>query len=196
MSSLVCVGCGCSETKACVVNGQPCAWASFNPPLCTRCWDKVEGADAAANLHSDRELASDAKRLAELIDDELPDGVAFLVFCFTPQRAGRLVGLSNAKIEHQVEATRAWLAHADRDSELTRQSDPIQLLRLRNYLVEYQIPDRSIGPDVGDLVDAVIQRFVEITNQYLDLKTMYEELRAKHAGEPGERQTKAGIILP
>jgi hypothetical protein len=194
MSSLVCVGCGCSERKACILpDDKFCAWASFNPPLCTRCRDEQEA--ATANLHSDTELAGDAKRLAELLDDELPEGVAFLVFCFTPQKAARLVGLSNAKIEHQVAAARAWLAHADRASELTRQSDPIQVLRLRNYLLEYQTPDRSIGPDVGDVVDAAIQRMVEITNQYLDLSTMYRELRDKTT-PPGERRSDGGIILP
>lgn len=162
-------------------------------PVCTACEAKTV---AAENLHSDAELAGDAKRLCELLDEELPEGVAFLLFCFTPQRAAKLIGLSNAKIEDQVAATRSWLAHADRDSELTRRSDPIQLLRLRTYLLEYQTPDRAIGPDVGDLVDAAIQRMVEITNAYLDLQTMYSELREKLRGEPGERQTKAGIILP
>lgn len=201
MSALRCVVCGCGETTACVRDGKPCAWASFNPPLCTHCRDKQEAAAAtAANLHSDTELAADAKRLAEILDDELPEGVAFLVFCFTPQRAGKLVGLSNAKIEHQVEAVRGWLAHADRDSELTRRSDPVQLLRLRNYLREYQTPGRSIGPDVGDLVDAAIGRFVEITNQYLDLRAMYDELQEKTrilpAAEDAERRTTGGIILP
>lgn len=109
-----CVGCGCSETKACVRNaGKPdeerCGWATTDPPVCTFCQEK---ADAAANLHSPAELESDAKRLAEILDDELADGVAFLVFCFTPQNPTKLTGLSNAKIEDQLEAAYAWIGHA------------------------------------------------------------------------------------
>lgn len=197
MSSLVCVGCGCSETKACVVDGKPCGWASLIPPVCTACRDKIE---AAGNLHSGAELEADLKRLAGVLDDELAEGVGFLVFCFTPQQPTKLVALSNAKIEDQVAATHAWLALADRNGAAVRASDPIQVTRLRNYLLEYQTPDRAIGQGVGDVVDAAIVRFVEITNQYLDLKAMHEELLAKTrivpAGEDSERRTAGGIIIP
>jgi len=36
---LICVGCGCTETNACVTAEGPCSWASLDPPLCTACAD-------------------------------------------------------------------------------------------------------------------------------------------------------------
>lgn len=32
-----CERCGCTEERACVTNGQPCAWASRAPFICTAC---------------------------------------------------------------------------------------------------------------------------------------------------------------
>lgn len=32
-----CERCGCTEDRACVTNGQPCAWASRAPFICTAC---------------------------------------------------------------------------------------------------------------------------------------------------------------
>jgi hypothetical protein len=37
-AKLKCVSCGCTEDRACLLpNGDPCAWATRNPPLCTAC---------------------------------------------------------------------------------------------------------------------------------------------------------------
>lgn len=39
---LACIDCGCTDSRACVTNGKPCAWVSKKPPLCSACFDRNE----------------------------------------------------------------------------------------------------------------------------------------------------------
>lgn len=39
-----CVGCGCTEDRACVSEQGACAWALHNPPTCTECVRRADNA--------------------------------------------------------------------------------------------------------------------------------------------------------
>lgn len=53
-----CVDCGCTHDRACIgFDGEPCHWASADPPVCSTCADKRDLKAAAHQLRRDaREL--------------------------------------------------------------------------------------------------------------------------------------------
>lgn len=48
---MVCRGCGCTETRACLTEGVPCHWVS--PRWCSACDDKQHTADLQTDYYQD-----------------------------------------------------------------------------------------------------------------------------------------------
>jgi hypothetical protein len=44
MARLACIGCGCTENRACMTDDGPCCWVSTDPPLCSACDVEQNGA--------------------------------------------------------------------------------------------------------------------------------------------------------
>lgn len=42
MKTIACVGCGCTQERACVTAAGTCSWVSLDPPLCSACADGAE----------------------------------------------------------------------------------------------------------------------------------------------------------
>lgn len=52
----VCIDCGCTDNRACVVGGVPCHWVSLRPPICSACQDKSEQMDAQLRRNERRTI--------------------------------------------------------------------------------------------------------------------------------------------
>lgn len=43
-----CIGCGCTEDRACVTDAGTCSWVSLDPPLCSCCDEADVGPENSA----------------------------------------------------------------------------------------------------------------------------------------------------
>jgi hypothetical protein len=42
-----CIGCGCTDERACMTPAGPCHWVSEDPPICSACFESSAGDDRA-----------------------------------------------------------------------------------------------------------------------------------------------------